>query len=165
MPQEDRILTRRRPIDEHPPRPEPGGPGLVTARRTPVTLDVVAEPIVRSRAENVMRRLLSIGDKPTSVDDNGVYRMFHLSIGLSALRCLLSYVVLPIIVPALGAAGNVGPELGVPIAVIALVFDYLGIRRFWLTDHRWRWPMTGVYLVVMILVSALLVSELVRLTS
>jgi hypothetical protein len=89
--------------------------------------------------------------------------MFSVSIVVSALRCLLSYVVFPIVTPALGLATGVGPAIGIPIGVLALVFDVVGIRRFWVNDHQWRWPMTGVYAAVMVLVSVLLVGDIVHL--
>jgi hypothetical protein len=91
--------------------------------------------------------------------------MFSFSIVLSALRCLLSYVVFPIATPALGLATGVGPVIGIPIAVLALFFDVVGIRRFWVNNHRWRWGMTVLYAAVMVLVSALLVGDIVHLAS
>lgn len=84
---------------------------------------------------------------------------------LSALRCLLGYVVLPIITPLLGAATGFTPVVGIPVAAVALVFDVRGIRRFWLANHRWRWPISGIYLAVMGLVLALLVTGILKLVS
>lgn len=88
------------------------------------------------------------------------HRLFSTSILLSAARCLLGYVVFPIVSPALGAAAGVGPAVGIPLGLLALVFDVRGIRRFWLANHRYRWPITGLYLVVMVLVTILLVRDL-----
>ena len=82
---------------------------------------------------------------------------------ISGLRCLLSYVLLPFVGPAVGAAAGVEPYLGIPISVIALVFDVRGLRRFWIADHRYRWQMTAIYLAVMGLVSALLIGDIGRL--
>jgi hypothetical protein len=122
----------------------------------------------RARIEPVVRRLLVVGEPPVTVRgrneaDASAHRLFNVSIALSGLRCLLSYVVFPIVTPALGAAARVGPAIGVPIAVVALVFDVMAVRRFWAADHKWRWGVTGVYLVVMSLVLALLVIDLVHL--
>lgn len=75
---------------------------------------------------------------------------------ISAFRCLLSYIVLPVITPALGVAAGAGPAIGIPVGVLALVFDVMGIRRFWVARHRLRWPMTAIYLAVMAMVSVLL---------
>lgn len=119
----------------------------------------------------MMRRLLVVRE-PASCPATGrrgqeaaAQRLFNVSMALSGLRCLLSYVVLPIITPLLGAATEVGPEVGIPIAVVALVFDVMAVRRFWAADHRWRWGITLVYLVVMSLVLALLVGDIVHLAT
>jgi hypothetical protein len=110
-----------------------------------------------------MRRLLRIPDGPPSADEASAHRIFSASILISALRCLLSYVVFPIVTPMLGAATHVGPEVGLPIGVVALVFDVRGIRRFWLANHRWRWPITALYSAVIVLVTVLVVSDIVHL--
>jgi hypothetical protein len=64
----------------------------------------------------------------------------------------------------LGAAAGAGPAVGLPIGIIALVFDVRGIRRFWLANHRWRWPITALYSVVIVLVMTLVISDIVHLT-
>ena len=85
------------------------------------------------------------------------------SIVLSATRCLLSYIVLPIVLPVLGLAKGFGPWLGIPIGVLALTFDFLGIRRFWLADHHQRWLFSAIYAVVGTMVLALLIIDIVDL--
>jgi hypothetical protein len=131
----------------------------------PVAVNPDTAVASRSRPDMAMRRLLFVPAGPSTVGDDAVHRMFSISIVLSALRCLLSYVVFPIATPALGVATGVGPAVGIPIAVLALVFDVIGIRRFWVNDHRWRWAMTVIYAAVMVLVSALLVGDVVRLAT
>lgn len=110
-----------------------------------------------------MRRLLFVPEGPVTVGEASAHRIFNVSMGLSALRCLLSYVVFPIVTPLVGAATDVGPAIGIPIAVVALFFDVIGIRRFWLAGHRLRWVMTVVYVLVMSLVTSLLVGDIVKL--
>ncbi len=110
-----------------------------------------------------MRRLLRIPDGPASVDEAAAHRIFSASILLSALRCLLSYIVFPIVTPLLGAAAGVGPAIGLPNGNAALVFDVRGIRRFWQANHRWRWPITALYGVVMVLVTVLVIGDIVDL--
>jgi membrane-bound metal-dependent hydrolase YbcI (DUF457 family) len=127
-----------------------------------------------------MRRLLRVPSEDQLADSGGepraataaadaeatarAHRLFSTSILLSAARCLLGYVVFPIVSPALGAAAGVGPAVGIPLGVLALVFDVRGIRRFWLANHRYRWAITGLYLVVMVLVTVLLVKDLIRIS-
>ena len=124
---------------------------------------------VLTRAEPVVRRLLvlpqggAVSCPVPAATEAATHRLFNFSIALSGLRCLLGYVVLPIVTPAIGAAARVGPMVGVPVAVVALCFDVMALRRFWAADHRWRWGISLIYLVVMSMVLALLVGDLVHL--
>lgn len=110
---------------------------------------------VDGRADRIARRVLRVGVAPAKVDEDEVYRSFSLAMVLSGLRCTLSYVILPFVLPALGVLPGVGPWIGIPVGVVALVFDVRGLRRFWVFGHRWRWPMTLLYVLVMMMVSAL----------
>jgi len=107
-----------------------------------------------------MRRLLRVPDDRAPIDESETHRIFSASIFLSALRCLLSYIVLPVVLPAIGVARGVGPAIGIPIGVLALVFDYLGVRRFWLADHRQRWAFTALYTVVGAMVLTLVIVDI-----
>jgi hypothetical protein len=118
-----------------------------------------AGTLSRPRAERIVRRCLFVGEaRPRSTAD--AQRLFSVAMVISGLRCLLSYIVLPFVAPALGAATGIEPYVGIPISIVALVFDVRGMRRFWIADHRYRWPMTVIYLAVMGLVTALLVSDI-----
>ena len=118
---------------------------------------------VRTGADATMCRLLRVPVCPDPERVAQAQRLFSGSILLSALRCLLSYVLLPVLSPLLGVAASVGPAVGLPIGVVALYFDVRGIRRFWLARHRRRWEITGVYLVVMALVVTLVAGDVVHL--
>ncbi len=117
----------------------------------------------RSRYDVGMRRLLRVPEDQAPIDESETHRIFSASIFLSALRCLLSYIVLPVVLPAIGVARGVGPAIGIPIGILALTFDYLGIRRFWLADHRQRWAFTALYAVVGSMVLALVVIDIASL--
>jgi len=110
-----------------------------------------------------MRRLLRVPDERKPRPESDTHRIFGVSIVLSATRCLLSYIVLPIVLPAIGLAKGVGPYLGIPIGVLALYFDFLGIRRFWLADHHQRWMFSAIYAVVAAMVLTLVIVDLVDL--
>jgi hypothetical protein len=116
----------------------------------------------RGRADAFMRHLLRVPDEHSRAAGRSAERLFSLSMVLSGLRCLLSYVIFPFVLPAIGAAAAVGPAIGIPVGLLALVFDAMGIRRFWLADHRYRWQMSAIYLAVMCLVSYLVVVDLVH---
>lgn len=114
--------------------------------------------IERSSLDAAMRRALFIRDVDKTTTRRA-QRLFSTSILISATRCLLTYVVLPILSPLLGYTAGVGPAIGIPLGVVALGFDVLGIRRFFVANHPRRWPITGLYLAVMGLVIALLVGN------
>lgn len=116
----------------------------------------------RSGPDAFMRRLLRIPTERPAVDESETHRIFGTSIFFSALRCLLSYVLFPVVLPAVGLASSVGPYIGIPIGVLALTFDYLGVRRFWLADHHQRWAFTALYTVVAAMVLSLLIADIVH---
>jgi hypothetical protein len=125
------------------------------------TADTVVAAPERPAADVFMRRLLRIPDQQPAIDESETHRIFSTSIFLSALRCLLTYILLPIVLPAIGVAKGVGPWIGIPVGVLALVFDYLGIRRFWLADHHQRWAFTALYAAVGGMVLALVIGDVV----
>jgi hypothetical protein len=129
----------------------------------PTAATTIAPAVERSAADRFMRRTLRIPETRRPVPESDTHRIFGVSIFLSATRCLLSYIVLPILLPFLGLAKGVGPWLGIPIGVLALYFDFLGIRRFWLADHHQRWLFTAIYAVVGAMVLTLLVVDVVDL--
>lgn len=114
----------------------------------------------RGAADRWARRLLRVREPE---GDNDVYNLFSSSMVLSGIRCLLSYIVFPVLAPWLGTVPLVGPIIGIPIGVVALVFDVRAIRRFFQADHRWRWLAAAVYFVVMLMVAYLLVRDVLQL--
>ena len=82
---------------------------------------------------------------------------------ISAVRCTLTYVIFPFVMPAIGLATGVGPVLGIIIGVVAMTCDVFTIRRFFAVDHRWRWHFSAVALCVIGLLAVLLVQDIVHL--
>jgi hypothetical protein len=97
------------------------------------------------------------------VDGQEVHNIFSASMALSGTRCLLSYIVLPLLTPWLGALPFIGPAIGIPVGALALVFDVRAMRRFFQADHRWRWVAAVVYLAVMAMVAILVFRDISRL--
>ena len=75
-------------------------------------------------------------------DEAGAERTFSISIAVSAIRCTLTYVLIPWVFPFLGETTGVGPTIGVVIGLAAIVANLFSIRRFHRADHRWKWQMT-----------------------
>jgi hypothetical protein len=69
-------------------------------------------------------------------------KAFSLSVLISGIRCTLTYVVFPWLLPFLGLAAGVGSAIGLVVGVVAIVFNVLSIRRVWRTDFRLKWPVT-----------------------
>ncbi len=125
----------------------------VLATATPAAL----VPWQRGRADRFARWALRVRDP---ADGQEVHNIFSASMALSGTRCLLSYIVLPLLTPWLGALPFIGPAIGIPVGVLALVFDVRAMRRFFQTDHRWRWVAAAVYLAVMAMVATLVFRDI-----
>jgi len=123
------------------------------------SLEVAASPV--AAADRFARKLLRVRTPEDGQPE--VHNIFSSSIALSATRCLLSYIVLPVLAPWLGTLPLVGPAIGVPVGILALVFDVRAIRRFFQADHRWRWVAAALYVVVMAMVTALVARDIVQL--
>lgn len=89
-------------------------------------------------------------------DDEVAQRTFSVSILVSAVRCLLTYVLLPFVTPWLGLAPGVGPALGLVIGAVAIAANVVSIRRFWRAKHPWRRPVTVVHIGIIVLVLVLM---------
>jgi hypothetical protein len=120
-------------------------------------------PVRRPKADELMRRILRIDEQARRHTDDELRRGFSQSMLVSAVRCILTYLVLPFVVPLLGVAAGVGPILGIAIGVVAIVFNVRTIRRFWMADHRWRWAYTAVGGTVMALLVVLIALDVAEL--
>lgn len=98
-----------------------------------------------------------VGDRST--------RLFSRSILISAVRCLLTYIVFPWLLPALGVARGVGPGIGLAVGAVAIWFNVASIRRFWAADHPWKKPITvlnGAVIVLLLVLVGQDIGELLR---
>lgn len=101
------------------------------------------------------------GDPATeAASEESVTRTFSQSVVISGIRCVLAYVIFPWVLPLLGVAKGVGPWIGITVGVVAIGFNIASIRRFWIADHRWKWPITVINLSVIGLLVALLVVDI-----
>ena len=92
-------------------------------------------------------------------------RALNVAMLVSAIRCTLTYVLLPFALPLLGLAPGVGPLLGITIGTIAIAANVFSVRRFWRAEHRWRRPVTALHAGVIVLLLVLIVLDLGTLTS
>ncbi len=97
-----------------------------------------------SRADRFMLRLLRIPTHPNAkaARPEAAQSAFQTSIVLSAVRCLLTYIVLPFVAPFVGLAASIGEPLGILVALVAIVSITMSMRRFWRSRHKQRWTYT-----------------------
>ena len=98
-----------------------------------------------------------------TISDDAASRGFSISMVVSGVRCLLTYLILPFLTPLLGLASGVGPVLGLVFGTVAIVANVLSIRRFQRSRHRWRRPMTVIHIVVITLLAFLIGFDLAEL--
>jgi hypothetical protein len=92
-------------------------------------------------------------------------RLFSVSILVSAVRCLLTYVLFPWVLPVLGVARGVGPGVGVAVGAVAIVANVVSIRRFRASHHPWRKPLMALNLSVIGLLVVLVIMDVSELLS
>lgn len=129
----------------------PAVPGPKTARRSP--------------ADRRMRRLLRLpvdGRAGTAAD---AQRAFQTSMMVAAVRCVLMYLVVPFVLPAVGIARGIGPAVGLVVNSAAMVCIVLSMRRFFRADHPKRWWYAALGGTIFALLVYLAVVDLVDLLS
>lgn len=113
-------------------------------------------PSVRSPWDRRARRILRLEPDGARGSLRGANEAASRSILISATRCTITYVLLPILGPAVGLAGVAGPILGLFLSAVSIVAIVYAARRFFDGDHRWRWPyaFVGSGIIVLLLVQS-----------
>lgn len=86
-------------------------------------------------------------------------RTFSRSLVISGIRCTLTYVLIPFVFPLVGWGAGVGPWIGLPIGIAAIVANVVSIRRLHRADHRLKWPMTVISGGILVLLAILVVVD------
>jgi hypothetical protein len=124
-----------------------------------------ATPPARSSADVFMRRLLRVDEAQPRLREDELRSAFSRSILVSATRCIITYLLIPFLGPVLGLATGVGPVVGIPIGLLAIVFNVKSMRRFWRADHRFRWHYTAIGGTVIAMLVVLIALDLAELLS
>ena len=116
-----------------------------------------------SPLDTFMRRLLRLpaGTDPSTAAE----KAFGTSILISTVRCLLTYVLLPLLKPVIDLSGGVGPILGLVIGAVSATAIVYSMRRFWGANHRLRWAYTVVGGGILVLLLWLVALDLIDLVS
>lgn len=77
------------------------------------------------------------------------------SIAISGIRCIFTYILIPLMGPVLGL-GGIAPVLGLALGAVSVVFIVMSMRRFFAAEHKWRWgyASVGMALVVLVIVQS-----------
>lgn len=120
-----------------------------------------------SAADRFMLRLLCI-KQVDPIDIEGVkkaHRAFRWAIVFSAIRCTITYLVIPILIPIISVAGAVATPVSIGLCVAAGINGVIGVRRFWKTDHVGKWKYTWFMAFVFLILIGTLVFEFTRLVT
>jgi len=109
-----------------------------------------------------MRRLLFISEGVACPSESDVERVLSTSLALSAMRCIFTYMIMPVLVPTIGALAGAGPVIGALLSALALVFNVRAVRTFWQAADSRRWAMSALYLFITLFVIYLLALDLTR---
>jgi hypothetical protein len=116
-----------------------------------------------SPADRRMRRLLCLPTDATPATEASARQLVEKSLLISMARCLLTYIVLPFVIPVVGLARGVTPVVGIAVGVVAIGANVASVRRFWRADHRYRWHYTVLASVIVLALSWLIVADLAEL--
>lgn len=114
--------------------------------------------ISRSAWDRRARRLLALDPDGPKSSLFGAHGAFSKSIAISATRCLITYILLPLLAPVVDLSGGVGPFLGIALSVVSIVAIYFATRRFFAADHKYRWgyAVIGGGIVVLLVVQGII---------
>lgn len=99
----------------------------------------------RSLADRLARRVLRIEDAaPRALVPLGG------SLVLSAVRCVITYAVIPAAAPLVSRLDAIATPLAVLLSVAAIALAVRSLRRVWLADWSHRWGYTAFIAVVVV---------------
>jgi hypothetical protein len=90
-------------------------------------------------------------------------KQIRFALAISAARCVLTYVVVPVLSPLLQPSFSHDPRVAIPLSVTALVFDGRAVRSVWRSDLRWRWEIIAGYALLIAGIATLLAGDIWRL--
>lgn len=109
--------------------------------------------VQRPAIDRAMRRLLKVGD---DVDRGAVLRARRnttTAIVVAGIRCLITYILIPVLAPYIVLVRTIGAPLSIALSVLGITMGISATRRFWVANHRYRWAYTGFIAVVVVLLT------------
>jgi hypothetical protein len=114
-------------------------------------------------ADRFMRRLLRVGDAVDPGALLGAQSALSKSILVSAVRCTITYLLIPILGSAIGLLDVFGPLLSIALCLFAGFMSIRSMRRFWIANHPKRWAYTAFASVVLVALTVGITLDVVRL--
>jgi hypothetical protein len=119
--------------------------------------------------DSLIARALFVRPQPEGVvitreDTRPADRAFGASLVFSALRCILQYIVLPIILPLVGLASDFSLGIVLLLDLVALTSIVYSLRRLWQLNHPQRWNFLPMALAIMVLIFVMIGYDLWLLT-
>lgn len=111
------------------------------------------------RADRFMMRLLRIREIEPAKEASA-HRALRWSMLVSAIRCIITYVALPLLAPIVSIAGIATAPIGLALSAVAVTSGTLSLRRFWASGHKGRWMYTGFIAVVFAFVAVMVVFDI-----
>lgn len=97
--------------------------------------------------------------------DARAHRALRASVVISALRCLVTYLLVPIATPLISFADLVAAPISLLLCLIAAITGVLSVRRFWKLDHRFKWLYTGFIAFVFLILTVAVITDIATLAS
>lgn len=151
----------------HPASVDAVQPDLATAP-APVASDRASESAAPaaetcSTPDLCMRRLLGLPTGGATATETSARKLAETSLLVSTVRCLLTYIVLPFVLPIVHVGAGVTPVIGLVLGTVAIVANVASVRRFWAADHRYRWHYTALASVIVAMLAWLVVHDVLDL--
>lgn len=122
-------------------------------------------PAERSLADQRMRRLLRIDPHAPKVSLMQANRAFERSVTISAVRCITTYLLLPFVLPLIGLSGAVGPFVSIALSVVSVIFITISARRFFGSDHPWRWVHAVIGAIILVVLAVASVFDVLNIVN
>ena len=103
---------------------------------------------------------MAVADIDSSADaSDQPERLFSQSILISAIRCVLTYVLFPFVFPIIGITSGIGSGIGLVIGTIAIAANVFSIRRFHKADHKYKWQVSALNAGIIVLLVILVILD------
>ena len=93
----------------------------------------------------------------------GAHRAARIALIVSGVRCIVSYVLIPVGIPIVGFAGVLAAPISILLCLVGLANSVLATRRFWRADHPRKWMYTVFMAVAFVLLVVAIGMDLARL--